>query len=156
MRNTLSPDQRPDARAGARTPPARRPAPHPNRRPPCPTSSPSPPRSATPPPSPPHAAGSGCPGPNAAPPGSSSGEAAGLLVRLPGWLYPVVVDTADGQVRFDNYDGRWGRQEDLDRFLQAYAVEKATAEARKRGHSVTEQALADGSVKLTIQVGGAS
>ena len=35
-------------------------------------------------------------------------------------------------------------------------VEKATIEARKRGHSVTEQALADGSVRLTIQVGGAS
>ena len=37
------------------------------------------------------------------------GEATGLLVRLPGWLYPVVFDTATGQVRFDNYDQALGR-----------------------------------------------
>ena len=37
-----------------------------------------------------------------------SGEATGLLVRLPGWLYAAVVDTATGQVRFDNYCGRVG------------------------------------------------
>ena len=84
------------------------------------------------------------------------GEAAGLLVRLPNWLYPVVIDTADGRVRFDNFNQAWGRQEELDRFLQAYAVEKATLEARKRGHAVVEQALADGSVRLVIHVGGAS
>src|SRR4051794_16846789 len=85
-----------------------------------------------------------------------SGEAAGLLVKLPDWLYPVVVDTATGQVRFDNYNQAWGRQEHLDRFLQAYAIEKALLEARKRGHAVVEQPLPDGSVKLTIAVGGAS
>jgi hypothetical protein len=56
-----------------------------------------------------------------------SGEATGLLVKLPNWLYPAVVDTATGQVRFDNYGGNWGPQEYMDRFLQAYAIEKATA-----------------------------
>ena len=84
------------------------------------------------------------------------GEATGLLVRLPGWLYPAVVDTANGRVHFDNYNQAWGRQEHLDRFLQRYALEKAHIEARKRGHSVVEQPLADGSIKLTIRVGGAS
>jgi hypothetical protein len=84
-----------------------------------------------------------------------SGEAAGLLVRLPDWLYPAVVDTATGQVRFDNYEGRWGDPRHLDRFLQAYTCEKAKIEARKRGHSVVEQALPDGSIKLTINAGGA-
>jgi hypothetical protein len=34
------------------------------------------------------------------------------------------------------------------------AFEKAAIEARKRGHSVVEQVLADGSIKLTINVGG--
>jgi hypothetical protein len=33
-------------------------------------------------------------------------------------------------------------------------VEKAKAEARRVGHSVSEQALTDGSIKLTIQVTG--
>jgi hypothetical protein len=47
----------------------------------------------------------------------------------------------------------WGDKRELDRFLQAYAVEKARIEARRQGHTVTEQSLADGSIKLTVQVG---
>jgi len=84
------------------------------------------------------------------------GEATGLLVKLPGWLYPVVLDTSTGQTQYDNYAGEWGDSKHLDAFLQMYAICKATIEARKRGHSVFEHPLADGSVKLTIQVGGAS
>jgi hypothetical protein len=83
-----------------------------------------------------------------------SGQATGVAVRLPDWTYPVVCDVATGELNFDNYNGRWGDQKELDAFLQGYAVEKARLEARKRGHTVTEQALADGSVKLTIQVAG--
>jgi hypothetical protein len=82
------------------------------------------------------------------------GEASGLLVKLPDWTYPAVVDTASGQVRFDNYGGHWGDPKHLDAFLQAYALEKAKLEARKRGHTVYEQPLPDGSIKLTISVGG--
>jgi len=33
-------------------------------------------------------------------------------------------------------------------------VEKARIEARRKGYAVTEQQLADGSIKLTIQVNG--
>ncbi len=84
------------------------------------------------------------------------GEATGLLVKLPDWLYPAVVHVETGRVQFDNYNEAWGRQEHLNRFLQAYAVERARIEARKRGHSVVEQSLPDSSIKLTIQVGGAS
>ena len=36
------------------------------------------------------------------------------------------------------------------------AVEKASLEARRQGYCVTEQALADGSIKLTVEVGGAA
>jgi hypothetical protein len=84
-----------------------------------------------------------------------SGAATGTLIKLPGWLYAVACDTATGQLRYDNFNGSWGQQEQLDRFMQAYAVEKARLEARRRGHSVVEQALADGSIKLSIRVGGA-
>ena len=84
-----------------------------------------------------------------------SGEATGLAVKLPDWQYPVVCDTASGQVRYDNFNGRWGDQQHLDKFMQAYAVERAKLEARKKGHSVVEQSLTDGSIKLLINVGGA-
>lgn len=85
-----------------------------------------------------------------------SGEATGVIVQLPDWKYPVVFDTANGEARYDNYNGRWGKQAQLDRFLQAYCVEKSKIEARRKGHSVTEQLLDDGSIKLTINVGGAA
>lgn len=81
----------------------------------------------------------------------------GWIVQLPGWNYPVVCNVAAGEVRYDNFQGRWGDQRELDRFLQAYAIECAKLEARRRGHAVTEQAMAGGSVKLVISVmGGAS
>ena len=48
----------------------------------------------------------------------------------------------------------WGEQQHLDALLQAYTVEKAKIEARRQGHGVTESQLSDGSVKLTIHVGG--
>jgi hypothetical protein len=85
-----------------------------------------------------------------------SASATGLIVRLPGWAYPVVADVTTGEVKFDNYEGSWGSQVELDKLLQAYAVERAKAEARRAGNTVTEQALPNGSVKLTIQIGGAA
>ena len=84
-----------------------------------------------------------------------SSMATGWAVRLPEWRFPVVCDTTTGDLRYDNYGGHWGKHIHLDHFLQAYAVEKAKIEARKKGHTVTEQSLEDGSVKLTINVGGA-
>jgi hypothetical protein len=83
-----------------------------------------------------------------------SGVATGLLVQLPGWKYPAIVDTATGTIQYDNFGGRWGDHRHLDQFIQMYAVEKAKIEARKRGHTVTEQQLTDGSIRLTIQAGG--
>ena len=83
-----------------------------------------------------------------------SGEVAGWAVQLPDWQYPVVCNTATGEVKYDNFGGSWGEQKELDRFMQAYAVEKARIESRRRGHSISETALADGSIKLTIQVQG--
>jgi hypothetical protein len=83
-----------------------------------------------------------------------SGEAEGFAVQLPDWQYPVVCDTATGKLHYDNFSGRWGEQKHLDRFLQAYAVEKAKIEARKKGHTVAEQQLPDGSIKLSIQIAG--
>jgi hypothetical protein len=82
-----------------------------------------------------------------------NGEATGLIVQLPGWQYPVVIDTASGTIQFDDFGGRWGKREELDRFLQAYAVEKAKLEARRKGFAVSEQQLENGSIRLQIQEG---
>lgn len=85
-----------------------------------------------------------------------SGVKTGWIVQLEKWRYPVVCDVGSGNVEYDNYEGHWGDRAKLDQFLQAYAIERATLEARKNGHSVTEQPLEDGSIKLTLNVGGDS
>jgi hypothetical protein len=79
-----------------------------------------------------------------------SGEATGLLVHLPEWHYPVVIDTLTGVARFDNFNGRWGNQEHLHAFFQMYSVEKAKIEARRRRRAVSEQQLTDGSIRLQM------
>ena len=83
-----------------------------------------------------------------------SGEASGLVVQLKDWQYPLVIDVQTGEVRYDNYGGAWGEQEQLDKFLQCYAAEKVKLEARKKGYQVTEQALHDGAIRLQIIEGG--
>ena len=84
-----------------------------------------------------------------------SGEVSGVIVRLPDWRYPAVFNTTTGEAQYDNYGGKWGDQKQFDRFLQSYAVEATKVQARKKGFSVTEQPLQDGSIKLTVNVGGA-
>ncbi len=85
-----------------------------------------------------------------------SATATGLCVQLPGWTYPVVANLQTGALQYDNYNGHWGEQKHLNSFLQAYAVEKAKIEARKKGHSVSETRLQDGSIRVTVKVGGAA
>ncbi len=82
-----------------------------------------------------------------------SATATGHCVSLPGWRYPVVCDLAAGKIQYDNFEGRWGEQRELDRLLQIYATEKAKIAARREGHSVTEQSLENGEIRLTITVG---
>jgi len=81
-------------------------------------------------------------------------EIEGVLVELPDWVYPVVCNPDTGELKYDNYGGKWGDEKLLHRFIQMYGVEKATLEARRKGYGVIEQPLADGSVKLTINDGG--
>jgi hypothetical protein len=83
-----------------------------------------------------------------------SGDVSGLIVHLPDWTYPVVIDTETGTIRYDNYNGAWGDEVHLHRFVQAYVVEQSRIEARKKSYATTEQSLADGSIMLEIEVGG--
>ena len=78
----------------------------------------------------------------------------GVLIRLPEWIYPVCANLQTGELFYDNYNEQWGDTVHLRRFVQMYGVEKASIEARRKGYSVVEQPLADGSVKLTVNLGG--
>jgi hypothetical protein len=82
-----------------------------------------------------------------------SAQVSGLLVHLPGWRYPAVLDTRTGTIHFDHFGGRWGEPAQLDRFLQAYAVEKTTQEARRKSYTIHEQQLPDGSIQVQLREG---
>lgn len=45
-------------------------------------------------------------------------EATGYCVELPDWRSPVAFQTRNGEVKFDNFNGRWGHQSRLDSLLQ--------------------------------------
>jgi hypothetical protein len=62
----------------------------------------------------------------------------GLAVQLPDWRYPVVI-TDDGKAHYDNYNGSWGEQDQLDRFMQAYLVEESARQGRALGYIVSEE-----------------
>ena len=82
-------------------------------------------------------------------------EETGCGVNLRDWKYPVVCKLETGELRYDNYGGRWGNNQRLDEFLQGYAVERSKLEARRQGFTASEQAMEDGSIKVTIDAGGA-
>lgn len=79
---------------------------------------------------------------------------AGYQVKLPGWSYPVTINIATGECVFDNYGGRWGKEEHLDALKQGYAVEQTKAYAESAGRAYEEEKLADGSIKCVIPMGG--
>jgi hypothetical protein len=79
------------------------------------------------------------------------------VIRLKGPYDIAVNRQPDGTfgLTTDWWDGHVAKEvgPDFGRLLQLYAIHKATAEARKRGHSVQRKAAANGAIKLVI--GGA-
>lgn len=84
---------------------------------------------------------------------SSRREGRGVGVQLPGWRNPVVIKE-DGTCSYDNYGGRWGANETLDKFQQGYGVEAAKLQAEAEGHQFEEQQLPNGDIKCVISLGG--
>lgn len=75
----------------------------------------------------------------------------GHAVQLPNWNEKTVFDTKTGEAIFDNYNGAWGDEIELDRFVQAYSIEQASIEARANGYGdISEEVQSDGSVQLTL------
>ncbi len=79
-----------------------------------------------------------------------SGKVTGTAVQLPDWRYPAVANFETGDMKYDNFGGSWGRQEEMDKLMQAYTVEKASAEARRKGYMVEEQSIEDDGVRLVM------
>jgi hypothetical protein len=74
----------------------------------------------------------------------------GIAVKLEGWSYPVVINTETGEAKYDNYGGSWGKQVELDKLVQRYAVEVTREQALLSGFSVEEQLQANGNINLVM------
>jgi hypothetical protein len=72
----------------------------------------------------------------------------GVVVKLPGWTYPVIIDRQTGEVHFDNFNGAWGKKEHLDRFTQLYAVNRAQSVAKAKGLLTSRKVLPNGSIQV--------
>jgi len=48
----------------------------------------------------------------------------GMVVQLPGWQYPILIDLEEGKLYYDNYGGRWGDLLYLDLFKTGYNAGK--------------------------------
>lgn len=79
-----------------------------------------------------------------------SGTFEGVGVQLKDWRYPVIINPTTGEINYDNFNGSWGKQIGLDELVQGYTAQKLEYEASIRGLSMTEEKLADGSIKLTV------
>lgn len=79
-------------------------------------------------------------------------EVGWATVSLPGWEHPIVF-RSDGDIAMDNFNGRWGRIEEFDRFRQAYSKHAVIEQATALGMRVTADATvtADGSLVLELQ-----
>lgn len=72
----------------------------------------------------------------------------GLALQLPNWRYPIVIDIAKGEAKYDNYGGTWGKQVELDKLCQAYAVEAGRSSFASQGYTVVEELQPDQAIKL--------
>ena len=73
-----------------------------------------------------------------------------MSVHLPGWKYPIAVDS-EGKTYFDNHDGAWGSEALLDQLRQNYAVNYVKQRAGQQRLRVTsQQTQADGTIRLVL------
>lgn len=75
-------------------------------------------------------------------------QVTGTCIRLPGWRQPIVL-AEDGRATFDNFEGRWGKLEELNRFRQHYTL--AVTRRAMPGYRITTAPQADGSLRVVME-----
>jgi hypothetical protein len=84
----------------------------------------------------------------------SSNVTGDMTVKLPGWQYPVVINSRTGDVSLDNYNEAWGKMDEFHKLSQEYSLQVAEAEAEEftlQGWTVERQKQSNGDTQLIIQ-----
>jgi hypothetical protein len=79
------------------------------------------------------------------------GSYKGIGVQLKGWRYPIVINE-EGAISMDNYNGNWGKNEELDSFKQQYSIEAVNKALRQRRMNGTQVVNSDGTVTIRVKV----
>lgn len=81
---------------------------------------------------------------------SYSRNTTGWHFKLKGWNYPVCI-TEEGNLEFDNFNGSWGDELLLDKFVQAYQKTAILKKARQQGWMPSESVNSEtGEITLTL------
>ncbi|MHA2143779.1 MAG: hypothetical protein ACXADD_20070 [Candidatus Thorarchaeota archaeon] len=74
-----------------------------------------------------------------------------LSIKLPGWRYPMVIDTEKGEAAFDNYEGAWGDMAEFNKFNQYYSKHVALNQFDGGEYTVNEETLDDGTIEISFE-----
>jgi hypothetical protein len=73
-----------------------------------------------------------------------------LVFRPNNWSHDVAVPKS-GNLRYDNYEGKWGDEAELDKILQAYSVAELKYQSELEGYIITETRLDNGDIELVAE-----
>ena len=70
-------------------------------------------------------------------------------VQLPGWKYPIAIQNS-GNIKFDNYNGQWGKAIELEKLQSQYSRDVVIQRAMAEGYSFEEDVDEHGAIVLTL------
>lgn len=76
-----------------------------------------------------------------------------VSVKLPGWNYPVAINTETGDAKYDTYNGHWGDIKHFNDLQQEYAVavvEEQTQGLVAEGWVQEQQVQQNGDIQLIL------
>ena len=73
---------------------------------------------------------------------------ADFSVTLPGWKYPIAIN--GNTIKWDNYNGNWGKLQELEKLQDQYSREVTVMQAELNGMTWTEEIEEDGTIVLNI------
>lgn len=79
------------------------------------------------------------------------GEYEGVAVKLDGWRYPVIINTETGDFWYDNYNGQWGHQAELDKFIQDYTLQTMLMAAEANNYMFQTVEMDNGDIELICE-----
>jgi hypothetical protein len=71
-------------------------------------------------------------------------------IKLKGWNYAVGIQS-NGKALFDNFNGQWGNESELDAFRQRYSENVTLHHAERAGYRVLHREMNNGTLRIEIQ-----